>query len=205
MKLGSENEILEYKKSTGELKEGIISIVAILNKHNGGELYFGIRNDGTPVGQDISDKTVRDISQAIHRNPLLARILYYSKDIEHFGTGLRRIVSVCRDADVKVEFKQTKIGFTIVFHRFDKAVDKMGRVVTDKMTDKTDIPTDITNINPREATLIEYLRVNEFISNKKACELLSISTEAIKRLLQSMVQKGLIIAEGENKGRRYKL
>ena len=128
------------------------------------------------------------------------------KDIEHFGTGLRRIVSVCQDADVKVEFKQTKIGFTIVFHRFDKAVDKMGRVVTDKMTDKmTDKPTDITDINPREATVIEYLRVNEFITNKKACELLSISTEAVKRLLQSMVQKGLIIAEGENKGRRYKL
>jgi len=30
MKLGNENEILEYKKSTSELKEGVISIVAIL-------------------------------------------------------------------------------------------------------------------------------------------------------------------------------
>jgi ATP-dependent DNA helicase RecG len=47
------------------LKEGVISIVAILNKHSGGELYFGVRNDGAAIGQDISDKTLRDVSQAI--------------------------------------------------------------------------------------------------------------------------------------------
>lgn len=60
-----ENEFLELKKSTSELKEAIISIVSILNKHNSGELYFGIKNDGTPVGQEISDKTLRNISRSI--------------------------------------------------------------------------------------------------------------------------------------------
>jgi ATP-dependent DNA helicase RecG len=56
---------LEFKKTTGELNEGIISMAAILNKHGGGELYFGVRNDGTPLGMNISDKTLRDISQAV--------------------------------------------------------------------------------------------------------------------------------------------
>ena len=460
MKLGSENEILEYKKSTSELKEGIISIVAILNKHNGGELYFGIKNDGTPVGQDISDKTLRDISQAIHnhiepsiypninnvvignkkcirvvfeggnvpyyaygraylrvadedrvmspkelesyilkksanttiwdseasdktvdsvdektlkayidkanaagrinyaysdkydilkrldllngnnitntakvmfckdvnleiqmaifateerltfididsekgtiielvdiaeryikkntrwrvefdgsrerieipeipmeairealinsychkdyrssqnnevaiykdrieiynpgtfpdgltpqdfiekpersvhRNPLLAQTLYYSEDIERFGTGLRRIMTACQDADVKVEFQMLKLGFAVVFYRKDVseiAVDKMGRVVTETPTDITETPTDITDINSREATIIDFLKKNDFVTNKQVCELLSISTEAAKRILQSMVRKSLISAEGENRGRRYKL
>jgi ATP-dependent DNA helicase RecG len=65
MKIGKESEKLEFKKSGAELKEGIISMVAMLNKHGGGELYFGIRNDGAPVGMDISEKTLRDISQAI--------------------------------------------------------------------------------------------------------------------------------------------
>jgi len=64
MKIGKENEKLEFKRSTAELKDGIISMTAMLNKH-GGELYFGIRNDGTPVGFDISEKTLRDISQVI--------------------------------------------------------------------------------------------------------------------------------------------
>jgi len=65
MKVGKESEKLELKKTTAELKEGVISMAAILNKHGGGELYFGVRNDGTPSGQMVSDKTLRDISQAI--------------------------------------------------------------------------------------------------------------------------------------------
>lgn len=60
-----ESEILELKRSTSELKEAIISIAAILNKHQRGELYFGIRNDGAVVGQMVNDKTIRDISKAI--------------------------------------------------------------------------------------------------------------------------------------------
>ena len=60
-----ESETLELKRSTSELKEGLETIVAILNKHHSGKLYFGIRNDGTVVGQSVTDKTLRDLSQAI--------------------------------------------------------------------------------------------------------------------------------------------
>jgi ATP-dependent DNA helicase RecG len=56
-----ETETLELKKSTSELKEAIISIAAILNKHRKGELYFGIRNDGSVIGQDIGEQTIRDV------------------------------------------------------------------------------------------------------------------------------------------------
>ena len=60
-----ESEILEFKKSTSELKEAIISIVSILNKHKSGTLYFGISNDGRIVGQQVSESTLREISQSI--------------------------------------------------------------------------------------------------------------------------------------------
>ena len=60
-----ESETIEYKKSLAELKDGIISIAAMLNKHRHGELWFGVRNDGRSVGVTANDKTLRDISQAI--------------------------------------------------------------------------------------------------------------------------------------------
>ena len=60
-----ESEKLELKKSTSELKEAVVSITAILNKHPGGELYFGINNDGTVIGQTVTGKTIRDVSRAI--------------------------------------------------------------------------------------------------------------------------------------------
>jgi ATP-dependent DNA helicase RecG len=47
------------------LKEAIVSIAAILNKHQRGEVYFGIGNDGTVVGQSVTEKTVRDVSRTI--------------------------------------------------------------------------------------------------------------------------------------------
>ena len=63
-----ETETLELKKSTSELKETVISIAAILNKHQKGELYFGIKNDGSVVGQDIGEQTLRDVSKAVSDN-----------------------------------------------------------------------------------------------------------------------------------------
>lgn len=60
-----ETETVELKKSTSELKEAVISIVAMLNKHQRCEVMFGIRNDGAVVGQQVSDKTIRDASKAI--------------------------------------------------------------------------------------------------------------------------------------------
>jgi ATP-dependent DNA helicase RecG len=72
MKFNSETETIEFKKSTSELSEAIISISAILNKHNHGIIYFGVANDGTVIGQQIGVDTLRTISQKIscHVKPL---------------------------------------------------------------------------------------------------------------------------------------
>ncbi len=61
----SEDETTELKKSTSELKEAIISIVSILNKHQKGIIYFGIKNDGTILGQQIGEDTLRNILRTI--------------------------------------------------------------------------------------------------------------------------------------------
>src|SRR3990167_8686484 len=60
-----ENETTELKKSTSELKEAIISICSILNKHGKGTVYFGIEDDGRVVGQQIGKSTIKDISKSI--------------------------------------------------------------------------------------------------------------------------------------------
>ena len=65
MNIGIETEVLEFKKSTSELKEAVYSICAMLNKHQRGELYFGVKSDGTPVGQKVSEDTLRQVSHRI--------------------------------------------------------------------------------------------------------------------------------------------
>lgn len=56
-------------------------------------------------------------SRLIRRNPKIARTLYYSKDIESLGTGLRRIAEVCDKEGVKYEFQKLRDGFVVCFYR----------------------------------------------------------------------------------------
>ena len=60
-----EDEWNEFKKTTGELNEAMISISAMLNKHQSGKVYFGLKNDGTPFPFTINDSTLRDVSRKI--------------------------------------------------------------------------------------------------------------------------------------------
>jgi ATP-dependent DNA helicase RecG len=61
----TESEIVELKTSTSELKEAIISLGAMLNKHGKGTVYFGIGDNGAVLGQQIGKSTIKDVSKAI--------------------------------------------------------------------------------------------------------------------------------------------
>lgn len=65
MNIGRESETVEFKKSTSELRAGIDSISAILNKHGNGILYFGVKDDGEVCGQQLGKDTIRDVSRDI--------------------------------------------------------------------------------------------------------------------------------------------
>lgn len=60
-----ENETIELKRSTSGLKEAVVSIGAILNKHGKGAVYFGIDDNGRIIGQQTGKSTVKDISKVI--------------------------------------------------------------------------------------------------------------------------------------------
>ncbi|MBQ4451804.1 MAG: putative DNA binding domain-containing protein [Clostridia bacterium] len=68
MNLGKETETLEFKKTTGEMKEAMISISSILNKHGIGTLYFGVKPNGDVSGQNVSESSLRDVSRAVYES-----------------------------------------------------------------------------------------------------------------------------------------
>ncbi len=68
MNLGKESETLEFKKTTGELKEAMVSISAILNKHGVGTLYFGVKPNGDVTGQNVSESSLRDVSRLVYES-----------------------------------------------------------------------------------------------------------------------------------------
>jgi ATP-dependent DNA helicase RecG len=76
-----------------------------------------IYNPGTfPAGLTPED-FIKGSELSVKRNPLLSQLMYYVKDIESFGTGLKRIADACSSAGVKVEFRMLKLGFAVLFYR----------------------------------------------------------------------------------------
>jgi len=71
-----ETEKIELKKSMTQLKEGIISCAAMLNKNHSGTVIFGINDDGRVCGITIGKRTISDITQEIqnHLKPLPTNI-----------------------------------------------------------------------------------------------------------------------------------
>ena len=55
---------IEFKKSTGQLNRGMETLCGMLNG-DGGIVVFGIAPDGSVKGQEVGDKTTREIGEAL--------------------------------------------------------------------------------------------------------------------------------------------
>jgi len=61
-----EGPTLEFKRSTGELKEGMQTICGFLNS-KGGTVLFGVNRKGEVEGQQVSEQTLHEITAAFGR------------------------------------------------------------------------------------------------------------------------------------------
>ena len=157
-----------------------------------------IYNPGTfPEGLEPRDYIER-VERPVRRNPKIARILYYSKDIESFGTGLKRIADECENAGVRYEFQKKKTGFVVCFYR--QAEGEMIKA------DKKPIKADKKPIKAeRQEKIIQYLKINGTINNREARELLGLADSTTKRFLKEMVIENILMVEGDRKTRKYSL
>ena len=83
-----ESEIVEFKISTAQLDKSLKSVCGFLN-HKGGVVYFGIYKNKI-VGQDVSDQTLKSISQKV-RQKIKPEI---SPEIRVLEIGEKKIVEV---------------------------------------------------------------------------------------------------------------
>lgn len=63
--LGKENEIVEFKESTAEFDKACKAIVAMLNKSGKGTIYFGVKDGGDVIGQNVGKDTLSTLTDRI--------------------------------------------------------------------------------------------------------------------------------------------
>lgn len=149
--------------------------------------------------QDFIDKAERPI----RRNPKIARMLYYSKDIESFGTGLKRIADACDKAGVRYEFKKMKSGFVVCFYRnepeinWEKTIlqsEKMNELMNKKMSEIK---------NEAIMKIVEYLKENEQITTDVGVKITGKSVAQVRRYLKALCDIGFVEKTGSTKGNIY--
>jgi ATP-dependent DNA helicase RecG len=59
-----ESETLEFKRTTGERRDAVRTLCAMLN-HRGGRILFGVTEQGAITGQQVSNRTLEEVAQEI--------------------------------------------------------------------------------------------------------------------------------------------
>lgn len=59
-----ESETLEFKATTGQRRQAAKTACAMLNRH-GGRIFFGVTPEGSMTGQQVSDRTIEEVSQEL--------------------------------------------------------------------------------------------------------------------------------------------
>ena len=131
----------------------------------------------------------RDIHSFL-RNETIARVLYLCKDVETFGSGIRKIYSLCNAAGVEIKYENADTDFKIEFSRIDRNKSPLSSQENGRINDY---------ISDLEQAVLSCLRENPEMTNAELIVKTGKSQRTITRTLASLKGKGLITRIGSNK------
>ncbi|MCD8109881.1 MAG: winged helix-turn-helix transcriptional regulator, partial [Clostridiales bacterium] len=141
------------------------------------------------------DFATRDLHSFL-RNELISKTLYLCKDVETFGSGLRKIYTLCRDSDVKVSYINSENDFTIEFSRTDRNIMSEDGMINGMING---------TISDLEGEILEILRKDEDITVPEMAEICKKSSRTISRATAALKSKKLIERVGSNKAGSWKV
>jgi len=138
----------------------------------------------------IAEEYIKGNYESEIRNPVIAKMLFLSKSIEQFGSGFKRIDSLCKDSGVEYSYECGSNGFKFILYR-----PKL-------ISDKINVTYDVTygeDLNKTERAVLAVLRQNPEISREEIAEKVSKTVRTVQRALVGLVEKGYIKRAGAKK------
>ncbi|MBO7726697.1 MAG: putative DNA binding domain-containing protein [Thermoguttaceae bacterium] len=117
------------------------------------------------------------------RNPTIAKFLYLNKSIEQFGSGFKRINSLCTDSGVKYSYRNNENGFKFILYR--------PQIQNDMPEPDLD-----ASLNMTEMVVLAVLKRKPDSSRAEIAEKISKTVRTVQRTLESLRNKGYIIRIG---------
>lgn len=135
------------------------------------------------------DFATKNLSSII-RNELIAKVLYLCHDIESFGSGFKRVYTLCNQNGVECSYEKTPIGFSFVFLRNDPNA-------------KINVPKNDKNVpivlSKTEKAVYELLKVQPNLTREELSIEISKTVKTVQRALDGLKTKGLISRVGTNR------
>lgn len=107
MRFERESEYDEFKRSLRELKAGVQSMDWTQRGFVVVDIYYDsveILSSGWFIEGQIPERHLAGLDKdSTTRNELIARMLFRSKEIESYGSGMPRIKELCDEAGIRVE------------------------------------------------------------------------------------------------------
>lgn len=155
-----------------------------------------IYNPGTFPLEYSPENYIQNKAHSVLRNPLLANILYRSKDIESYSSGIQRIYNECKERNVKVNFRKEKYGFTVIFYR--KEIKNDENLLYTNVGEKVDKNVGVNSIQKK---ILLFIMEDAFVTQEKIAEKLYISVRSVERNMNVLKNKNFIKRIGsDNKG-----
>ena len=143
---------------------------------------------GLPAGMTVEDLMKPHESKP--RNKLVADAFFLIKYIEQFGTGIRRIVSDCREAGVpEPDFEAWAGAFRIVFHKPISLDDLL----------------EASNFNERQLEGVRATVQHGHLTRREYERLTAAPTATAKRDLAELVEKKILARLGRGRSISYVL
>lgn len=189
----------QYEIPLEAIRESLVNAVVHRDYSNEGrDIKIGIYDDIVNVvspGGFPSTITQEDILEGRSeiRNKVIARVFKELGYIEQWGSGIRRIISSCKERGLKEPEIIEKGDFVDVSLYREVVIKKEMHFKEDGLTN-------------HQNAIINYLNDNKNrISTKEASDILGISDRAARTILSSMVGKNILIRVDKGPQTHYKL
>ena len=199
-----------YELPTDCIREMICNAVVHRSYLHPSSIQVAVYDDRVEVtspGMLFGSLRVEDIREgsSIPRNRALVYAFTYMNIMEHWGSGIPRIIRRCKELGLEEPGLMEIAGsFRINMFRFRdktricKSTDKV-RISTDKVRISTD------KLNDNYKKIVQYIEERGAITNKEVQSLLNVKDSRALKILKELVVAGVLKKEGKFKGSYYKL
>jgi len=131
----------------------------------------------------LTPKTIKRIHKSFPRNEVLANVLYQTTYLERWGSGVKRIIDVCKEEGSPEPFWTEETGYTVVTFPLARL---NGRIVTQNVSQNVTQNDSQNDSQKLDLDIVRLVGENNSISVKKMAESLNLSEITVRRHLKKL-------------------